>query len=162
MPSKTASRGYYRRGVSLVELLVALAIAAVLLTLAVPAFGGLLDRARAVDTANRLVGDLMFARGEAMERGTRVRVHSDDWRAGWRVSTLGERASEILARTLHGDAADVVPCGGGVPVFHPDGHVEGQTARRWRITGGSSAVAARIVELSPSGRARVSGHAHCL
>jgi type IV fimbrial biogenesis protein FimT len=59
-------------GYTLVELLVALAVAAVLVTVAVPGFAGLLAEQRVITTTNRFISALHLARTEAVRRGGRV------------------------------------------------------------------------------------------
>ncbi len=82
-------------GFTLVELLVTLAVAAILLAAAAPDFSDLVSRNRRDATVYRLIGDLQFARSEAIKRGTRVSVcgaRTDgaegcgpDWAGGWTV-----------------------------------------------------------------------------
>jgi type IV fimbrial biogenesis protein FimT len=59
-------------GYTLVELLVALAVAAILVTVAVPGFAGLLAEQRVITTTNRFISALNLARTEAIRRGGRV------------------------------------------------------------------------------------------
>jgi type IV fimbrial biogenesis protein FimT len=76
------------RGVTLVELLVALCVAAVLASSAVPAFTGALDRLRLGTTVNDLVLAVNLARAEATSRRKRVAVAPrtpNDWASGWIV-----------------------------------------------------------------------------
>ena len=61
-------------GLTLLECLVAVALTAILTVLAVPAFRDLLVRRAVLVTAEALVGDLRFARSEAVKRGTQVSV----------------------------------------------------------------------------------------
>lgn len=85
-----------RRGFTLVELLVVLAIAAILLSLGVPSFATALARARVSTVMGALVSDMQFARAEAQRRGTQVSVCAadttgkacsgkPDWTPGWLV-----------------------------------------------------------------------------
>ena len=83
------------RGFTLVELMVTLAIAAILLTVAVPGFQSFILNARRTTLANDLVLALAYAKSEAVKRGVRVTVCSrqDDttcagsttWDTGWLV-----------------------------------------------------------------------------
>lgn len=63
------------RGFTLIELMIVVAVVAVILTLAVPSFRDmiLMQRLRGINA--QLVTDMAFARAEAISRGTFVRVH---------------------------------------------------------------------------------------
>ena len=60
------------RGFSLAELLVTMAVAAVLLVVAVPHLGGILEGGRVEFSGNSFLGPLYLARSEAIKRNTRV------------------------------------------------------------------------------------------
>lgn len=80
-------------GVSLVELLIAISIAAIVLGLGAPAMGSLIDDYRRSSFTNELLGALSLARSEAIKRGQRVTLcpsrdgvsctPATDWDAGW-------------------------------------------------------------------------------
>ena len=61
-------------GFTLVELMVTLAVAAILMALAVPSFTSVINGNRLTSTANELVSSLQLARSEALRRNTQVRV----------------------------------------------------------------------------------------
>ena len=77
------------RGVTLVELLVTLVVAAIVTMIAVPAFRDLVHRNRLATTVNGFTTDLVMAKSEAVRRARDVRVSSlsgdKDWSGGWRV-----------------------------------------------------------------------------
>jgi len=83
------------RGFTLVELIVALAVAAILLAMAVPSLGDLLRNNRLAAANNELVTSLNVARAEALRRGRPVTVcasadqrscaSSNNWATGWVV-----------------------------------------------------------------------------
>ena len=82
-------------GLTLIELLVTLAISAVLVSLSVPSFRTLIQRNRIASEVNFFVGDLQFARSEAIKRGLPVTLcvsndgstcaDANTWHQGWVV-----------------------------------------------------------------------------
>jgi len=63
-----------KRGFTLIEMMITIAISAILLSLAVPSFQDLIIKNRIGTEANDLVVDLALARSEALKRGARVSV----------------------------------------------------------------------------------------
>ncbi len=85
-----------RSGFTLVELMVALAVAAVLLGLAVPSFRETVISNRLTSTVNEFMAALTYARSEAIKRGQRVwlcktedgatcKEGGNQWETGWLV-----------------------------------------------------------------------------
>jgi len=61
-------------GFTIIELLVAVAIAAILIALAAPSFAEFLAKRRVEGTTSELVTDMQFARSEAVSRNAPVRI----------------------------------------------------------------------------------------
>lgn len=76
-------------GFSTIELMVALAIAAILLTIAVPSFRIMMQKQRMTASVNDFFATINLTRSEAIERGTRVDLvpagDGTDWARGWVV-----------------------------------------------------------------------------
>ena len=98
----------HARGVTLIETLIAMCIAAVLLASAVPGFQGALERLRLSATTNDLLLAVHLARAEATSRRTRVAIApraGNDWSSGWHVFIDANDngvldAGETLVRTF--------------------------------------------------------------
>ncbi|MDE2220503.1 MAG: GspH/FimT family pseudopilin [Gammaproteobacteria bacterium] len=88
---------FHSRGLSLIELLVVIAIAAILAFVADAAFQSTISGTRVRTEANNLLGDLEYARAEAVKRGLPVTACPStdslscsggfEWNSGWIVFT---------------------------------------------------------------------------
>ncbi|RRD57862.1 prepilin-type N-terminal cleavage/methylation domain-containing protein [Comamonadaceae bacterium OH2545_COT-014] len=77
-----------QRGFTLVELMVTIAIAAILLSLAAPSFLAFQRKAELTSLTNTLLAALNTARGEAMKRNSFAMLtplEGTDWSSGWRI-----------------------------------------------------------------------------
>ena len=75
-------------GFTLIELMVTIAVAAILLTVGVPSFRSLLENQRLTTAVNDLHASINLTRAEAVQRGTRVDLAPLDgksWAKGWAV-----------------------------------------------------------------------------
>ncbi len=78
----------HQRGFTLIEMMVTLALVAVLMMVAVPNFTAFQRNSELTSVANNIVGAMNTARTEAMKRNTNALVApitSNDWAGGWRV-----------------------------------------------------------------------------
>ena len=86
----------FERGFTLLELLVTIAVAAILVAVAFPSYRGVVDRNTIAARVNDLVGDLNYARSQAVTRGRSVHLcksddqetcasSASDWSQGWIV-----------------------------------------------------------------------------
>jgi type IV fimbrial biogenesis protein FimT len=110
----------YNTGFTLIELMVTIAIAAILLGVAIPSFTATIASSRLTTNANELVTALNLARSEAVKRGVSVSVREVDnfsstnsgaaaaasyhWEKGWDVFTDVDsdgnfEAGDVLIKT---------------------------------------------------------------
>ena len=98
-------------GLTLIELLVTLAVAAVLITVGAPALKSLLEQFRAQDAVSQWQGDLVYARQVAAAYQTSVTVCplggtascDGDWSTGYTafIDVNGNGALEVADESLH-------------------------------------------------------------
>jgi type IV fimbrial biogenesis protein FimT len=87
-------------GFTLVELMIAIAVLAILVNLALPSFRELSIAKNVTESTNQLVTDLNLARSEAVRRGAVVKVSckasncSSSWSGGW---TVTDSANKVLS-----------------------------------------------------------------
>src|SRR5262245_16509306 len=81
-----------QRGITIIEIMVTLAIAAVLIGLAVPAFNGFVAQRTLTAQVNDFLVSVQYARSEAGRRGATVSVQAvnaggaaNEWGPGWCV-----------------------------------------------------------------------------
>jgi type IV fimbrial biogenesis protein FimT len=103
-----------RAGFTLVELLVVIAVLAIVATVGIPNFGPTVANSRATAAANGLLGALQLARSEAVRLNEPVLITptGGNWAAGWTITRPGTgttiRQREALARiTITGGPANI-------------------------------------------------------
>jgi type IV fimbrial biogenesis protein FimT len=145
-----------RRGLTLIEVAVVLALLGLLVTLAAPSFAGALARQRLKSTAETLAADLVAARHEAAQRGLPMYLAlrgGSDW--CWAVATSpGCGCNGVAACRLKAAQASEAPGvtleGGAEIVLDPAGVAAPATIRL------AGAGGARLrIDLSPLGRVRI-------
>lgn len=125
-----------QRAFTLIELIVTLAVLAIVAAIALPAFGDFLRGVRASSDVSAITGSLSLARSEAIKRNRNVCIQSDDWAAGWvvRIDDNGDGScgeGETLLREFSGISTeaslDVQKDGGGSSgvLFRGNGRADG-------------------------------------
>lgn len=163
-----------QRGFTVLELMIALAVGAILLVVAVPSFTTLLERTRIGSAADHLYASLAEARGEAVKRRVTVRVcpsansatcrNDGDWNDGWLVFLDGDgngapnTSADIVKAVPSTSLSEYVDIGTENAV--EDGVSFGATGATWDSTTdgafwichSDSDVPSKEISVSPSGR----------
>jgi len=143
-------------GFTLIELMVTLAIAVILTTVAVPSFRSVIQDNRLTTTANTLVTTVTLARSEAVKRGQTVSVEprsSSDWNTGWEVWVDKGGSDEVLLWTY-------APLGNGSSIsssattvqYEASGRVAAAACFDLALTGTSKT---KSVDVEATGRASI-------
>jgi type IV fimbrial biogenesis protein FimT len=106
-------------GFTLIELMVTLALAVILLTLAIPNFRTMILDNRLVAVANRYLADANLARSEAIKRGVAVQIvaNTGGWTQGWSVKLASAGTVIKVADPLKDNVTLTVNGGGAVTPF---------------------------------------------
>lgn len=151
MRTNITHRRSRRRGASPLELLVAVVVAALLVSTAIPAARRALDQAAVVGSARRIASAHLMARTTAIltSRTTLFTVRGDSMF----IHTVAGADTTLTWRDRGPLAQEVAVAGPTRPMrFSPVGIMEGVTNGTWRLTRGS---AARNVIVARLGRLRI-------
>jgi type IV fimbrial biogenesis protein FimT len=168
-------------GFTLIELMVVLAIAGVMLTLALPRFQQLIRRQQLVTSTNALFYAVQLTRAEAVRRNRTVQLaplDDSDWAQGWRIYASaaatgryregdhlilehGVLPDGVRVDNHSGDTSEIYIAynGGGRSTRRRGG---GQLAGSWRVHAQQES---RVIVINFQGRARICNPAtdskHC-
>jgi type IV fimbrial biogenesis protein FimT len=136
------------RGFTLVELIVAMSVLALIATLAIPMYGDIVAANRARAAAYSLVSALTLARSEAVKRNAPVSVlpFGSGWQAGWEVDFGGTKLARnepAPSLTLTGPVAGIS--------YQPNGRLS--TPGMVLFTVSAATGYTRCVLIDPGGRA---------
>lgn len=163
MPSSNRQSGF-----TLVELMIAVAVLAILLGLALPSFQGAMRSNRVVTTSNELLGSLALARTEAI-RGLGAAgvcpsadgincAATSDWAAGWTVWREDRGAGGVVRTVVR-----YIQPKQRMAVTGPEDGVQFTTqgrsetgAEQFDVAPSDAAAPARCVAVNTTGQTRIS------
>lgn len=118
-------RPFLYRGFTLIELMVTLAIAVILASIAAPSFQGMLSSQRIQGASADLLAHLMLARSEAIKQNRSVTLVSNNgeaaWQDGWRIFPVG--AAAALVREQDAYAGIAITAAVNSVTYNRDGRV---------------------------------------
>jgi type IV fimbrial biogenesis protein FimT len=146
--------GSSQSGFTLIELMVTVAVLAVLATIAAPSFTEILSSLRVRTAAYSLISDLSLARSEAVKRGVAVVVSpsAQGWSAGWTiVANTTPTATTLTEQISSGNGVQFLSSPGSV-TFGADGRSNSATTVRFSVTNNHSKSV--CISLDPTGAPR--------
>lgn len=137
-------------GFTLIELMVVIAVMAIMASLATPSFQQLLAAQRVRITGYNIVGDMLLARSEAVKRGENVTLTpvGTDWSQGWSVN-VASNTLELRGQGRVGNGVQFTTSPASI-TFDRNGRTSASTVVRFGLYDGTSN--RRCISLDPSGR----------
>lgn len=149
-------------GFTLVELMIVLAIAAILLTLAAPSFRDLVLNNRLSVQTNRFVSAVNISRSEAIKRGVEITLASkngNDWSDGWEVQLSSD--SSVLYDGEALDASSTFTGSVSSIDFSPNGRKTSTGSLNFGMCDDRSGETGRTITIEFSGRPSVTDKTDC-
>ena len=164
------------KGFTLIELLTAIGLAALLLSMAVPALNSFTSNARQTGTVNDFISSMHVARSTAITTNARVTICASaggniceavGWNQGWIVfsdsnSNQAVDGSDAIVATGAGSSELSISSGefGGVMMFRPNGRVVGASINgssgQFTVCDDRGEEHAKVLIIDLSGRPRFS------
>ena len=159
-----------QRGFSLLEMMTALAVIAVLVAVGLPSFEYVTKTNRISSQSNLIVGAFQYARSEAVNRGVNVRVEpivsGTDWTNGFQVRIDGnddndfDDAEDVIIRNFDGIKSATLTSAEDTTIYYPAGDVDNVntlTLRASQCNGDFQ----RIINITLSGMVSLSNNKSC-
>jgi type IV fimbrial biogenesis protein FimT len=155
------------KGLTLIELVVTLAVIAVLVAIGMPALQGTSQSGRLTAAINSLTADFAFARSEAVTRNTDVRVRTvsgdTDWSQGWIVEALPAGGPAVTIRNGKAVAANILFTGDAASLtYNSDGSQEAGGSLTFKTCQqGDTSAHGREIRVNLSGRVKLVKNQPC-
>jgi len=149
------------KGFTLIELMVTIALLAIIISLAVPSFSSIIRDNRIYSLSQELRGTLQQARSEAVKRNEPITVcrsnatatDCDDgtaWQAGWLIKVGSGKSAEILASFQAAQGVAITGPNAGL-MFRKNG-MSSAGSTSWSVTSsGCTGTQKRVVEVNKVG-----------
>lgn len=141
------------QGFTLIELVIIIAILAIMASIAAPSFTAMLATMNVRSAGFDLVSDLTMARSEAVKRNRSISVLpvSEDWVNGW---VIDDNGTALMSRNALPASLTILAPEEGI-TFLPSGRVSGMAASgSWALQSSTPGATARCVVITPTGSAR--------
>lgn len=122
-------------GFTMVEMIMTVAVGAILLTIGIPSFRYITNSNRIAAEVNGLLGDLQFARSEAIKEGVSVSVcvssngttcaGTNTWQSGWIVMSSANNTVLRVQAPFSSTDTFVATNAVGTVTFNRDGYANG-------------------------------------
>jgi type IV fimbrial biogenesis protein FimT len=155
--ARRVSRG--ERGFTLTELIVTVSVAAILATIAVPSFNGIIANQRAKTLASALYATLAKTRSEALTLNGSVTLQpkAGGWASGWQILDPNNNVLDDYSA-----AAGMTIAGPAAVTYRPSGRLPAGAAPMFQIsTASGSTVNYQCVSVDLSGRPYMSATQTC-
>ena len=142
-----------QRGVTLIELMTVLVIAAILAMVAMPSFVNIFAAQKVKTTASNLQTGLLITRSEGLKRNANVRlapVNGTQWNSGWNVVNV---ADNVVISTYPAVPALAIS-GPDTVTYQASGRITATASPTFRISSNSSDI--RCITISLTGVPSVS------
>lgn len=149
------------KGFTLIELMVTLAVIAVLVAVGLPQITGMSSSNRLSSYVNSLSGDISYARSEAINRNANVNITSigGNWANGWTVTVVA--TGQQLRTAGPTPAGFTIAEAGNIQTFTYSGEGLKTNNNPLTFTVCETGTSSRLLEISAVGRVSFSRGAAC-